>query len=101
MRKVSSTRFCHCCWFEVKADVDHLPSLLDSQLGFTQFQLAPLWLTPTPHPKLLKESNFLVTLSFSKEKAMATRSSVLAWRVPGKEEPGGLPPMGSHRVGHD
>ena len=35
------------------------------------------------------------------EKEMATRSSVLAWRIPGTEEPGGLPSMGSHRVGHD
>ena len=35
------------------------------------------------------------------EKAMATHSSVLAWRIPGTEEPGGLPSMGSHRVGHD
>ena len=35
------------------------------------------------------------------EKAMATHSSVLAWRIPGMEEPGGLPSMGSHRVGHD
>ena len=32
---------------------------------------------------------------------MATHSSVLAWRIPGTEEPGGLPSMGSHRVGHD
>ena len=32
---------------------------------------------------------------------MATRSSVLVWRVPGTEEPGGLPSLGSHRVGHD
>ena len=32
---------------------------------------------------------------------MATHSSVLAWRIPGTGEPGGLPPMGSHRVGHD
>ena len=32
---------------------------------------------------------------------MATHSSVLAWRVPGKGEPGGLPSMGSHRVGHN
>ena len=31
---------------------------------------------------------------------MATHSSVLAWRIPGTEEPGGLPSMGSHRVGH-
>ena len=35
------------------------------------------------------------------EKELATHSSVLAWRVPGMEEPGGLPSMGSHRVGHD
>ena len=32
---------------------------------------------------------------------MATHSSVLAWRIPGKGEPGGLPSMGLHRVGHD
>ena len=32
---------------------------------------------------------------------MATRSSVLAWRIPGTGEPGGLLSMGSHRVGHD
>ena len=35
------------------------------------------------------------------EKEMATHSSVLAWRIPGAEEPGGLPSMGSHRVGHN
>ena len=35
------------------------------------------------------------------EKKMATHSSVLAWRIPGMGEPGGLPSMGSHRVGHD
>ena len=34
------------------------------------------------------------------EKEMATRSSVLAWKIPGTGEPGGLPSMGSHRVGH-
>ena len=32
---------------------------------------------------------------------MATHSSVLAWRIPGTGEPGGLPSLGSHRVGHD
>ena len=32
---------------------------------------------------------------------MATHSSVLAWRIPGMAGPGGLPSMGSHRVGHD
>ena len=35
------------------------------------------------------------------EKEMATHSSVLAWRIPGTGKPGGLPSMGSHRVGHD
>ena len=35
------------------------------------------------------------------EKEMATHSSVLAWRIPGAVEPGGLPSMGSHRVGYD
>jgi len=35
------------------------------------------------------------------EKAMATHFSVLAWRIPGTGKPGGLPSMGSHRVGHD
>ena len=37
----------------------------------------------------------------SLEKEMATHSSVLAWRIPGMGEPGGLPSMGSHRVRHD
>ena len=35
------------------------------------------------------------------EESVETHSSVLAWRIPGTEEPGGLPSMGSHRVGHD
>ena len=37
----------------------------------------------------------------SLEEGMATHSSVLAWRIPGTGEPGGLPSMGLHRVGHD
>ena len=39
--------------------------------------------------------------SHALEKEMATHSSVLAWRIPGTGEPGGLLSMGSHRVGHD
>ena len=47
-------------------------------------------------------SNFILTFHFhALEKEMATHSSVLAWRIPGTGEPGGLPSMGSHRVGHD
>ena len=40
-------------------------------------------------------------MAFKVEKEMATHSSILAWRIPGTGEPGGLPSMGSHRVGHD
>ena len=47
-------------------------------------------------------SDFTFTFDFhALEKEMATHSSVLAWRIPGMGEPGGLPSMGSHRVGHD
>ena len=47
-------------------------------------------------------SNFPFTFHFhALEKEMATHSSVLAWRIPGTGEPGGLPSMGLHRVSHD
>ena len=47
-------------------------------------------------------SNFTFTFHFhALKKEMATHTSVLAWRIPGTGEPGGLPSMGSHRVGHD
>ena len=42
-----------------------------------------------------------ILLALGPEKAMATHSSTLAWKIPGVEEPGGLQSMGSHRVGHD
>ena len=47
-------------------------------------------------------SDFTFTFHFyALEKEMATHSSVLVWRIPGMGELGGLPSMGSHRVGHD
>ena len=47
-------------------------------------------------------SDFTFTFHFhALEKKMATRSSVLVWRIPGTEEPDGLLSMGSHRFGHD
>ena len=47
-------------------------------------------------------SDFTLTFHFhALEKEMATHSSGLTWRIPGTGEPGGLPSMGSHRVGHD
>ena len=47
-------------------------------------------------------SDFTFTFHFHElEKEMATHFSVLAWRIPGTGDPGGLPSMGPHRVGHD
>ena len=47
-------------------------------------------------------SDFTFTFHFhALEKEMATHSSVLAWRIPGTGEPGGLPSLGSHRIGHN
>ena len=47
-------------------------------------------------------SNFTFTFHFHAwEMERATNSSALAWKIPGTGEPGGLPSMGSHRVGHD
>ena len=47
-------------------------------------------------------SDFTLTFHLQAlEKEMATHSSVLAWRIPGTGKPGGLPSMGSHRLGHD
>ena len=47
-------------------------------------------------------SDFTFTFHFhALEKEMATSSSVLAWKILGTAEPGGLPSMGLHRVGHD
>ena len=50
----------------------------------------------------IRLSDFTFTFHFhALEKEMATHSTVLAWRIPGTGEPGGLPSMESHRVGHD
>ena len=51
--------------------------------------------------KLLSHSNYMVYLGIVSEKEMATHPSVLAWRIPGTGEPGGMPSMGSYRVGHN
>ena len=48
-----------------------------------------------------KQEAYLRKVVRGMEKEMAAHSSVLAWRIPGTGEPGGLPSMGSHRVGHD
>ena len=52
------------------------------------------------HRTRLSDFTFTFPLHAS-EKEMATHSNVLTWRIPGTGEPGGLPSVGSHRVGHD
>ena len=61
------------------------------------------WATVHGVPKSwTRLGDFTFTFHFhALEKEMATHSSVLAWRIPGPGEPGGLPSMGSHRVGYD
>ena len=48
-----------------------------------------------------EEVSFIFKIMIPIGRVMATHSSVLAWRIPGTGEPGGLLSMGSHRVGHD
>ena len=60
------------------------------------------WLQSMGSLSQARLSDFTFTSHFlALEKEMATHSSVLAWRIPGMGEPGGLPSMGPHRVGHD
>ena len=61
------------------------------------------YLKPHVHCSIIYTSlDFTFTFHFhALEKEMATHSSVLAWRIPGMGEPGGLLSTGSHRVGHD
>ena len=61
---------------------------MQSTTGMSQVQLALCLL-------------LLTIIQLYPEKAKATHSSALAWRISGTAEPGGLPSMGSHRVGHD
>ena len=50
---------------------------------------------------LFSSFNLPGTRQAKQEKEMATHSSILAWKIPGTEEPGGLPSEGSHRVRHE
>ena len=66
-------------------------------------QLGCLCSTGITHLLFLPSQYICISLGGEdpQEKEMATHSSILAWRIPWTEEPGGLPSMGSHRVGHD
>ena len=61
----------------------------------------PAWNSVTYHIACVIACWFIFSTIHALDKEMATHSSVLAWRIPGTGEPGGLPSMGSHRVGLD
>ena len=82
--------------------------LSSGQLSSTNLPHVHASLLPATHPHKGIQMPFahstlptIAVLNLVLEKAMAPHSSDLAWRIPGTEEPGGLPSMGSHRVGHD
>ena len=80
------------------------PVLENPMDGGFSMEKIPWWAAVHGVTKSLQTwlSDFIFTVHFhALEKEMATHSSVLAWRIPGTGEPGGLPSMGSHRVGHD
>ena len=66
---------------KLKGSSDSMPTLMDKQAGV--------------------HSSEMTCIKPTLEKEMATHSSILAWRIPGTGELGGLPLMGSHKVGHD
>ena len=106
------------CSFIIKhLDLLCFCSDLPSSMGFPrrrQWHPTPVLLPGKPHGRrslvgcngVTKSRTLLSDLTFTfhfhvLEKEMATHSSVLAWRIPGMGEPGGLLSMGSHRVRHD
>jgi len=86
----------------LKSIVLGLLNSLVSPLGSQGRMTAAWWQVGTGGRGKVERYSFICTwVQKLLEKEMATHSSTLAWRISGTEEPGGLPSMGSHRVGHD
>ena len=64
-------------------------------------QVSPVVKNPPASAGDVRDTDLIPGLGRSLEEGMATHSSVLAWRIPWTEEPGGLQSMGSQRFGHD
>ena len=83
------------------SEFSKFPGILSAALlqhHLLEFEIAQVEFSRSP----TRLSDFTFTFHFhALKKEMATHSSVLAWRIPGTGEPGGLPSLGSHRVGHD
>ena len=93
-----------------------LPTMASHRVGHNWSSVSLISRVPAMNPRWAEEKrvvflslhdalpicDFTFTFHFhALEKEMATHSSVLAWRIPGMGEPGGLPSTGSHRVRHD
>ena len=76
-----------------------LSSILCPSLTYTS--TAPFWISVVCSISLLTDIQVMSTFILLLEKEMATHSSIIAWRIPGTEEPDGLLSTGSLRVGHD
>ena len=72
-----------------------------SACGTAASRVAPAVKSPPAHAGDVKEVSLIPGPEDPLEEGMATHSSVLAWRIPWTEEPGGLQSMGSQRVGRD
>ena len=89
-RYVEWLTYVFSCFFSLVAQ--------DKQESWNWNQIRGIWTLK----KKQKENFYLAIFNVGNlEKEMATHSSVFAWRIPGTGEPGGLPSMESHRVGHD
>ena len=87
-------------WLDSITDLMHMSLSKLWGVGYGQGSLACY--SPWGRKSWTQLSDFIFTFHFhALEKEMATHSSVLAWRIPGMGDSGGLPSMGSHRVGHD
>ena len=82
------------CTTMYKIDKQQLPTLWTSQVALVVKNLPA-------NAGDIKDVGSILGWEDPLEEGIATHSSVLAWRIPGTGEPGGLPSMGSHRVGHD
>ena len=121
---ISGLLFVQFYYYCYSANISSNPRSLAITLPWTLYPHLSTWLTPgfahfylaklPPQPRFMAlcllcsarlPFNALITympqLECKLEKEMATHSSVLAWRIPGMGEPGGLLSMGSHRVEHD
>ena len=106
--KVSPTQWMHCLglfpnWNSRLLSQGYFPALFKSGCRKIQFgDICTGGLQSMGSLRVRRLSNFTFTFHFhALEKEIATHSSVLAWRISGTGEPGGLPSMGSHRVRHD